>query len=77
MCDRLWRLKKAPPRTLLVTGAGPIGLLGAMIGEQRGLDVHVYDHNKTGPKPEIARALGATYHAARASTRWRHSRPTS
>ena len=33
---------------------------------QRGFDVHVLDHNKTGPKPELARALGATYHARRA-----------
>ena len=25
--------------------------------------MHVYDHNTTGPKPELVRALGATYHA--------------
>jgi threonine dehydrogenase-like Zn-dependent dehydrogenase len=59
---RLWRLAEAPPRRVLVTGAGPIGLLAALLGKQRGLDVHVYDHNKTGPKPEITTALGATYH---------------
>jgi len=47
---------------VLVTGAGPIGLLAALIGTQRGLDVHVYDHNTTGPKPAITAALGATYH---------------
>ncbi len=58
---RLWRLVTAP-RRVLVTGAGPIGLLAALVGKQRGLDVHVYDHNKTGPKPEITAALGATYH---------------
>jgi threonine dehydrogenase-like Zn-dependent dehydrogenase len=58
---RLWRLAQAPQR-VLVTGAGPIGLLAALIGKQRGLDVHVYDHNKSGPKPEITAALGATYH---------------
>ncbi|HTO88327.1 MAG TPA: glucose 1-dehydrogenase [Thermoanaerobaculia bacterium] len=51
------------PRTVLVTGAGPIGLLAALIGKQRGLEVHVLDRNKTGPKPELVRALGATYHA--------------
>src|SRR5882762_856126 len=62
-CDRVWRLKSAPSRKLLVTGAGPIGLLGALLGMQRGYDVHVYDHNTTGPKPELARALGATYHS--------------
>ena len=59
---RLWRLAEAPPRRVLVTGAGPIGLLAALIGTQRGLDVHVYDHNTTGPKPAITAALGATYH---------------
>ena len=50
------------PKTLLVTGAGPIGLLAAMIGAQRGLDVHVLDHNDRGPKPQIVRELGATFH---------------
>ena len=50
------------PRTVLVTGAGPIGLLAALIGRQRGLEVHVLDRNESGPKPELVRALGATYH---------------
>src|SRR3954469_9892252 len=50
------------PRTVLVTGAGPIGLLAALVGRQRGLDVHVLDRVDTGPKPELVRALGATYH---------------
>jgi threonine dehydrogenase-like Zn-dependent dehydrogenase len=58
---RLWRLAEAPQR-VLVTGAGPIGLLAALLGRQRGLEVHVYDHNKGGPKPAITAALGATYH---------------
>src|SRR4051812_20022583 len=60
---RVWRLKAPPPRRVLVTGAGPIGLLGALIGKQHGLDVHVYDHNTGGPKPDLVRALGATYHS--------------
>lgn len=46
------------PRSLLVTGAGPIGLLAAMMGVQRGLDLHVLDRHKTGPKPELTRGLG-------------------
>jgi threonine dehydrogenase-like Zn-dependent dehydrogenase len=50
------------PRTVLVTGAGPIGLLAALIGTQRGLEVHVLDRVESGPKPELVRALGATYH---------------
>jgi threonine dehydrogenase-like Zn-dependent dehydrogenase len=49
-------------RELLVTGAGPIGLLAALMGKQRGLDVHVLDRNSTGPKPDLVRSLGATYH---------------
>jgi threonine dehydrogenase-like Zn-dependent dehydrogenase len=51
------------PRTVLVTGAGPIGLLAALIGKQRGLDVHVLDRVDSGLKPDLVRALGATYHA--------------
>lgn len=50
------------PRIVLVTGAGPIGLLAALVGKQRGLDIHVLDRAASGPKPELVRALGATYH---------------
>jgi threonine dehydrogenase-like Zn-dependent dehydrogenase len=52
------------PQSVLVTGAGPIGLLAALLGVQRGLSVHVLDRNKTGPKPELVRSLGATYHTS-------------
>ncbi|MDQ0389642.1 threonine dehydrogenase-like Zn-dependent dehydrogenase [Streptomyces sp. DSM 42143] len=51
------------PRTVLVTGAGPIGLLAALLGRQRGLDVHVLDRVTDGPKPDLVRALGAGYHS--------------
>jgi glucose 1-dehydrogenase len=51
------------PGSVLVTGAGPIGLLAALLGVQRGLDVHVLDQVTDGPKPDLVRALGATYHA--------------
>ena len=51
------------PRTALVTGAGPIGLLAALIGRQRGLEVHVLDRVTSGPKPDLVRELRATYHA--------------
>ncbi|WP_402371922.1 glucose 1-dehydrogenase [Isoptericola rhizosphaerae] len=51
------------PESALVTGAGPVGLLAALLGVQRGLDVHVLDRVTDGPKPELVRALGATYHA--------------
>jgi threonine dehydrogenase-like Zn-dependent dehydrogenase len=50
------------PRRALVTGAGPIGLLAALLAVQRGLEVHVLDRVDTGPKPDLVRALGATYH---------------
>jgi glucose 1-dehydrogenase len=52
------------PRTVLVTGAGPIGLLSALLAVQRGFEVHVLDLATTGPKPELVRQLGATYHSA-------------
>jgi threonine dehydrogenase-like Zn-dependent dehydrogenase len=51
------------PRTVLVTGAGPIGLLAAMIGVQKGLEVHVLDTVTDGPKPALVADLGATYHS--------------
>ena len=56
--DRAW----FEPERVLVTGAGPIGLLAAMLGVQRGLDVHVLDRVSDGPKPRLVRNLGATYH---------------
>ena len=46
---------------------GPIGLLAALVGKQRGLDVHVLDRVESGPKPELVRALGATYHTGSAT----------
>jgi threonine dehydrogenase-like Zn-dependent dehydrogenase len=55
------------PRNVLVTGAGPIGLLAALVCRQHGLDVHVLDRALTGEKPDLVRALGATYHTGRAT----------
>jgi threonine dehydrogenase-like Zn-dependent dehydrogenase len=51
------------PRTVLVTGAGPIGLLAALGARSFGLDVHVLDRMESGLKPDLVRALGATYHS--------------
>ena len=53
------------PQTVLITGAGPIGLLAALLGKQRGIDVHVLDRAESGPKPELVRSLGATYHTCK------------
>jgi threonine dehydrogenase-like Zn-dependent dehydrogenase len=50
------------PRRVLVTGAGPIGLLAALLARQRGYELHVLDRATDGPKPELVRALGGTYH---------------
>ncbi len=50
------------PKTALITGAGPIGLLAAMIGVQRGLEVHVLDRIEHGLKPKLVEDLGAHYH---------------
>jgi threonine dehydrogenase-like Zn-dependent dehydrogenase len=55
------------PKTLLVTGAGPVGLLAALIGAQRGLDVHVLDNRESEDKRLIVRELGGTFHLGKLS----------
>jgi threonine dehydrogenase-like Zn-dependent dehydrogenase len=47
------------PRNVLVTGAGPIGLLAALMGVQRGLDLHVLERKREGRKADLLRDLGA------------------
>ncbi|HEY4333532.1 MAG TPA: glucose 1-dehydrogenase, partial [Ilumatobacteraceae bacterium] len=51
------------PKVVVITGAGPIGLLAAMLGRQRGHEVHVFDQVTDGPKPQLVEDLGATYHS--------------
>ncbi|WP_182908538.1 glucose 1-dehydrogenase [Microbispora sp. H13382] len=63
------------PRTALVTGAGPIGLLAALLGVQRGLAVHVLDRVTTGPKPALVADLGAEYHTGWVEDVVRSTRP--
>jgi threonine dehydrogenase-like Zn-dependent dehydrogenase len=60
--DRIGNRAAWFPRRVLVTGAGPIGLLAALLGVQRGYEVHVLDVVTGGPKPELVRDLGARYH---------------
>lgn len=60
--DHVARRSSASPRRALVTGAGPIGLLAALLGRQRGLEIDVLDRVEGGPKPRLVAALGASYH---------------
>jgi glucose 1-dehydrogenase len=59
--ERIGKRALWQPRRLLVTGAGPVGLLAALMGIQRGLEVHVQDHNERGPKRRLVEELGARY----------------
>ncbi|AJE80663.1 MULTISPECIES: glucose 1-dehydrogenase [Streptomyces] len=60
--DRFVTRAPLRPRTVLVTGAGPIGLLAALMGAQRALEVHVLDVNGDEPKAQLVKDLGATFH---------------
>ena len=60
--DQIGERARWQPERVLVTGAGPVGLLAALLGVQRGLDVHVFDIVAEGPKPDLVHSLGATYH---------------
>ena len=56
------RTKSWKPAKVLVTGAGPVGLLAAMMARQRGLEAHVLDLARAGPKPDLVKAIGGVYH---------------
>jgi glucose 1-dehydrogenase len=60
--ERIGRRARWEPGRVLITGAGPIGLLAALLGTQRGLEVHVLDRVTEGPKPGLVADLGAVYH---------------
>jgi glucose 1-dehydrogenase len=60
--DQILTRSPVTGRCALVVGAGPIGLLAALLGVQRGYEVHVVDRVTTGPKPGLVAAIGATYH---------------
>jgi len=60
--ERIGRRATWAPAKVLVIGAGPIGLLAALLSVQRGLDTHVLDRVTDGLKPRLVADLGATYH---------------
>lgn len=70
MTERIGARGHGAPRTVLVTGAGPVGLLAAMLGHQRGMDLTVVDRAAEGPKPALARALGARYETKLPEGEW-------
>jgi threonine dehydrogenase-like Zn-dependent dehydrogenase len=59
--DRIGRRAHWAPRRVLVTGAGPVGLLAALLARQRGYATDVLDRVTTGPKPDLVADLGAEY----------------
>jgi threonine dehydrogenase-like Zn-dependent dehydrogenase len=61
--DRIGARSRWTPRRVLVLGAGPVGLLAALFGRLRNLDVHVLDRVTSGVKPELVASLGASYHS--------------
>ena len=59
--EKIGRRATWAPRTVLITGAGPIGLLAAVLSTQRGYETYVLDLVTEGLKPQMVRRLGATY----------------
>ena len=59
--EKIGRRAAWAPRRVLVTGAGPIGLLAALLATQRGYQAYVLDLVTEGRKPQMVRRLGATY----------------
>jgi glucose 1-dehydrogenase len=62
--ELIGRRARWEPERALVTGAGPIGLLAALMARQRGLEVDVLDRVTEGPKPGLVADLGAAYHTS-------------
>ena len=65
--ERIGHRARFEPRVALITGAGPIGLLAALLACQRGLETHVVDLVTEGAKPELVAELGAEYHSTAVS----------
>jgi glucose 1-dehydrogenase len=65
--DRIAERGFARRDTALVTGAGPIGLLAALLGAQRGYEMHVVDLPIEGAKRDLVESLGGIYHSGDAA----------
>ena len=59
------------PKRVLVTGAGPIGLLAALLGVQRGLEVHVLDLRHRRAETRGRQGAGRRVPLTPAWPRWR------
>lgn len=59
--EKIGRRAAWAPRRALITGAGPIGMLAALLSMQRGYETYVIDLVTEGRKPDMVRRLGATY----------------
>jgi len=59
--EKIGRRAAWAPKTVLITGAGPIGLLAALLSVQRGYQTYVLDLVTEGRKPDMVRRLGASY----------------
>jgi glucose 1-dehydrogenase len=60
--DRILARSWSDPTTVLVAGAGPIGLLATLLGTERGLQTHVLDVVTAGVKPRAVADLGGEFH---------------
>jgi threonine dehydrogenase-like Zn-dependent dehydrogenase len=59
--EKVGRRSTWAPEATLITGAGPIGLLAALLSVQRGYRTYVLDPATEGRKPDMVRRLGASY----------------
>jgi len=60
--ERISRRAVWTPKSVLVTGAGTVGLLAALMGVRRGLEAVLFDRAEQGAKPRLAAMLGARYY---------------
>ncbi len=57
---------EAPKLKALVLGAGPIGLLGALVLKRNGFDTHVYSLEEEGtPRATMLESIGVEYHSGK------------